>query len=130
MSTSIRRPTAHELATAVRRMLEQPESPSPYERRVAANVLGILERELARGADAERAGRERLARFLGRDGAASELHELLCEQIAQGDLDARWSELIGLLKAMTLDRLAIDNPRYPAYRRAVAAFESSSEQHP
>jgi hypothetical protein len=115
-----RRPTAAELALAVRRVLEQADPPSTYERRVAATVLGILERELARSADFYRCEQQRLQAFLHRDGPSAELRELLCEQIARGELDAQGAALIAMLRAITLDKLAIDNPRYPAYRRAVS----------
>lgn len=104
---------------ALRRFLREELQPElagykAYSTRVAANMLGILEREqqLAPGLaqlDAEHvaaggsAGRE-LARAL-RDGDA--------------DLDGK---LLQYLRQRALRQMAIDNPRYPGYRQALVRW--------
>jgi hypothetical protein len=120
MSVPSRRPTLAELVVATRRLLEHNQPISIYERRVAASLLGIVERELAQGAAFARADQARLASLLGRERDLPDLVNELCEQIAAGAFDDRGAELVRVLKAGTLEKLAIDNPRYPAYQRAVA----------
>jgi hypothetical protein len=118
------RPTAAELIRAVREHLEgkvQPELSGAlaYETRVAANVLRILERELAQAGEAAEAERQRLERLLGRSGSVEELNASLCDRIAAGELDWNDAQLFEHLWRTTLDKLAIDSPRYAAYRRAI-----------
>jgi hypothetical protein len=117
------RPTATELLCAVREFLERTadaDGPAPtYERRVAVNVLKILEREAALGASFAAEERQLLSAHLGFDGAVPDLNAALCDRIAQGREDLRWDELITVLGRIILGKLAVDNPVFAAYRRII-----------
>lgn len=119
---AINRPSAQELAAGVREFLEEVLQPLlddaalRYQTRVAANVLKILERELAQG-DA-RSGEEQalLVEYLGRNGDEAELNAELIRRLDSGELAADDSNLLALLERISLGKLAIDNPRYSSYQ--------------
>ena len=85
------RPTARELAEAVREFLEEevlPELEDPrakFRTRVAMNALSILERELSQEEPLLQAEHERLARLLGKDRATPDSLEELREQVIELD---------------------------------------------
>lgn len=89
-----------------------------YEARIAISLLRILRRELEAG-DALLAGeRARLTTLVGQDGDASALNARLCELIRRRQIDIADERLLSHLRTTVLAKLAIDNPRYSAYRRA------------
>jgi aminoglycoside phosphotransferase (APT) family kinase protein len=111
-SGAMERPTQDELLAATAGFLAE-DQPGMAERarfhaRVAANALKIARRELRVGAGHQRAHRERLAALGCADDAA------LVAAIQHGTLDHRRSEVLQAVRAQTLDRLAVANPRYPA----------------
>ena len=87
--------------------------------RVAANVLGIVARELEAGASARADAHARLRALLGHDGEYDDLERELCDRIREGALHAHTPGLMEHLRATTLAKLAVDQPRYAGYRRAV-----------
>jgi hypothetical protein len=117
------RPSAAELLDAMSKSLQSAEPADPatsaFGRRIAVNVLKILEREATLGPSFLRDEQQRLRHYLGRDGDLAELNADLCDRIASGAEDARWQELVALLRLTTLDKLAVDNPRFPAYRQII-----------
>jgi hypothetical protein len=118
-------PTLTELVTAVREFLEEQALPqlegrTAFHGRVAANALAIVERQLALAPPAEAAERERLRALLGHDGELGDLTRELCVRIRSRDIDVDSEELVEHLRHTTLDKLAVDQPRYAAYRRAVS----------
>lgn len=118
------RPTAVELLAAVREALEhhspgESSNAAEYQRRIAINVLKILEREATSTASFDEAESARLRAHLGRDANVADLNAELCRRIARGDEDSRRGELLTLLYRATLDKLAVDNPRFAAYQRAL-----------
>lgn len=70
--------------------------PPGFAQKVAANALGIAQREIEFGPAVSAAEAERL-----------------CAAIRAGEAG---DELIGALIRLTLTKLAIDQPSYPAYR--------------
>lgn len=115
------RPTAPELVEAVREFLagtvmEATEGRLKFHARVAANVLGIVERELALGP----AHAEAYHRGLARLGVASTAE--LCTAIRAGRFDGaehddryrRDADLWAFLAASARDRLAVANPKHLA----------------
>jgi uncharacterized protein DUF6285 len=123
------RPTVEELLAAVRAFLEDEVVPALDGRRrfhalVAANVLGIVGRQLAREPDDLAAEWRRLAALLGAPGeppadagalhaAARALTETLCARIRAGDADAGPFAVAvrAHLEATARAKLAVDNPR-------------------
>lgn len=87
---------------------------------VAANVLDILSREIRLRPAAELRETERLKRLLGRSGDRQALNHALRDALAEGGLDESSPGLLEHLFATTMDNLAIDQPRYAAYRRELA----------
>ncbi|MDH3707183.1 MAG: phosphotransferase family protein, partial [Acidimicrobiia bacterium] len=105
------RPTAAELADAVRHFVTSDVAEATTGRthhltRVAANVLSMIERELALGPTQQLRQRARLDRL----GAADE--RALAASIATGELDGRSDELTATLFEATLDKLSVANPDY------------------
>ena len=118
------RPTAAQLVAAVRDFLERVAQPelsghSAFHARVAANALAIVERELALGAGQDPAERERLSALLGGDGPLEAQNRALCREIRAGRITLDTPGLIEHLRATTLAKLAVDQPSYSGYRRAI-----------
>ncbi len=109
------RPTAAELLEAAREFLTDTvmgatQGRVSFHTRVAANVLGIVERELVLGAGQQARFRAGLARL----GAGSPAE--LCQAIRDGAFDDRGDELWAFLAASARDRLAVANPKHLAGR--------------
>lgn len=99
-----------ELVTAVGEFLRSEVQPAGdrlgFHGRVAANVIGIVERELRLGGTQERAHRERLAALGMADDAA------LATAIRSGAVDADDPAVIDVVRADVTDRLLVANPKY------------------
>jgi hypothetical protein len=118
------RPTLVELVAVVREFLEQTALPAleghtAFHARVAVNALGIVQRQLEQAPEAEAAERVRLEALLGRTGSLDELNRELCRRIRAGDLGADDAALMRHLRETTLAKLAVDQPRYSGYRKAL-----------
>jgi hypothetical protein len=87
-------------------------------------VLDIVARELRLGPAAQAAEQARLRALLGADGTLAELNQRLCEAIASGRFDAGTPGLAGHLWAVTLAKLAVDQPGYSSYRQIVHPMET------
>ena len=123
------RPTAEELLRAVKDHLEREVLPAlsnpklRFQTLVAANILGVVEREVAHG---ERAAREELKSLRALDGVATSPEPAtladvrdevgrrtlaLCAAIRTGDAASR-PEVRAHVRAVTLAKLAVANPAY------------------
>jgi len=119
------RPSAAQLVAAVRDFLERVAQPelsghSAFHARVAANALAIVERELSLAAGQDAAERERLRGLLGGDGPLEAQNRELCRAIRAGEITLDTPGLLEHLRATTLAKLAVDQPNYSGYRRALA----------
>jgi hypothetical protein len=119
-------PTAASLVAAVATFIRETALPqldahAAYHARVAANALDIVGRELALASAAAQGERARLAALLGQDGELEALNRALCDAIDSGAVTAATPGLAEHLWATTLDKLAIDQPNYASYRRALEA---------
>lgn len=117
------RPSAGELLTAVHEFLSDVAMPeltgrARFHARVAANVLAIVQREFELGSATDERELERLRNLLGRDESLLVLNQELCERIRSGELGLEDAALTDHLWRTTLDKLAIDQPNYAAYKRA------------
>jgi hypothetical protein len=104
-------PTTEELLEAVREFLRDEVLPQTdgrlqFHARVAANVLGIVEREVALGPAYATAHAQRLAGL----GVADDAE--LAAAIRDGRLDDRIGDVVAALRASTFEQLAIANPKY------------------
>lgn len=104
-------PDAAEIVTAVREFLEHEVMPGTsgslsFRARVAANLLGVLERELEHGPESE----DRFVDLLRELGVNDEAE--LAERIRVGEVDTADKGLIAALRTMTRLRLMVSNPKY------------------
>ncbi|MBX3495732.1 MAG: hypothetical protein KF769_05760 [Parvibaculum sp.] len=117
-------PTAAELVEAVAEFIRNHAMPqlqghTAFHARVAANALDIVKRELEI-APAANAGEEaRLKALLGREGTLEDLNRELCKRIGSGAIGLETPGLTDHLWTTTLTKLAIDQPNYSGYKRAV-----------
>jgi len=117
-------PRGPALLDAVARLLREvliPQLPpgAVFQARVAANAVDLAAREMRLGPDAEAAATQRLQALLNSDGALPELEEQLALRIRAGDIDDQSPALREHLWASVLAKLAIDQPGYAPYRRAL-----------
>jgi len=115
-------PTPLELAKAVADFLRNDITPmikghNAFKLRVAINMLDLVTRQLTleQGSDADEAAR--LSQLLGMQGSLIELNRALARGIASGELDLQTPGLSKHLWQTTMDKLAVDQPNYAAYKR-------------
>jgi hypothetical protein len=115
-------PTPVELTKAVADFLRHDITPmisghNAFKLRVAINMLDLVTRQLtlAEGSDAAEAAR--LTQLLATQGSLIELNRVLSERIAKGELNLQTPGLAGHLWLTTMDKLAVDQPNYAAYKR-------------
>ncbi len=85
---------------------------SGFHRKVAANALGIVTRELAQWPDAENEAVQRMQAILGREGDYTTLNAALASALREGTLDGENPVVFDHLRRTVLDMLAVDQPRY------------------
>ncbi len=119
-------PNAAELLEAVSGFMEKKLLPAindgdaanqKFNTRVAINVLGIVQRELQQSPDTVLINK--LADLLGE--TADNMEHLLiqlAERIRNGDFGEDNPALLSILRQQTLNRLAVDNPKYSGYLAA------------
>jgi hypothetical protein len=105
------RPDAAELLRSVRELLLESVVPATdgmltYHARIAARLVGMVERELARGPADARRHRADLAGL----GYADDTE--LAAAIRAGALDDRLAELLPVLRTAARARLEVSNPRH------------------
>lgn len=116
-------PRKEELLEATVAWLETaPTSADGFHRKVAANALGIVSRELAQWPAAEAAAVARMQAILGRDGGYETLNAALAEALREGSVSGDDPVVFDHLRRTALDTLAIDQPRY---RHELAAPKDS-----
>ena len=117
-------PTPSDLIEAVRGFLEDRALPelsghSAFHARVAINALSIVLRELDLGRANDQAEQDRLAQLLGEHASLDDLRRLLVSRLESGAIDLMDPALMAHLSQTTMAHLAIDNPKYESYRRAL-----------
>lgn len=127
-------PNAAQLLSAVVAYLRQDAGPAlaaagqsalAYQARVAANMLEIARREITLAPASDAAEQARLQALLPDEAALPgadlvRLNQALAERIAQGDLGLHTPGLAEHLWQTTLDKLAVDQPKYASYQQALA----------
>ena len=115
-------PTPTELTKAVADFLRSDIAPmlsghNAFKLRVAVNMLDLVTRQLTLAAGSDAAEAERLRQLLGMEGALIELNRALADKIASGEMDLQTPGLAEHLWQTTMDKLAVDQPGYAAYKR-------------
>ena len=91
-----------------------------FQARVAANALEMMRRQLDLAPVEEKAELARLKALLLMDGDLATLNAELSRRIEAGDLDLASPGIAEHLWAVTLAKLAVDQPTYAAYRASLA----------
>jgi hypothetical protein len=117
-------PTPSELIEAVADFLRNELTPqlgghSAFKLRVAVNALDLVTRQLTLQNSSDAAEAERLSQLLGRQDSLQELNRALAGKIATGEADLQTPGLAEHLWQTTMDKLAVDQPNYAAYRREI-----------
>jgi hypothetical protein len=117
-------PTPDELIKAVADFLRTEVAPEvwghlAFKLRVSINALDLVTRQLALAQDSDTAEAARLTGLLGRQGTLGELNRALAERIAKSEAGLQTPGLADHLWQTTLDKLAVDQPNYAAYRREI-----------
>ncbi len=115
-------PMPTELTKAVADFLRDDIAPllsghNAFKLRVAINMLDVVTRQLTLEATSDAAEAERLQKLLAMQGSLFELNRALADRIAKGEMDLQMPELAEHLWQTTMDKLAVDQPSYAAYRR-------------
>ena len=115
-------PTPSELIKAVADFLRNDitaaiSGHSAFKLRVAINALDLVTRQLTLEEGSDAAEGKRLSQLLGVEGSLGELNRLLADRIANGEADLQTPGLAEHLWQTTMDKLAVDQPKYAAYRR-------------
>jgi hypothetical protein len=91
-----------------------------FQARVSANALELARRQIDLGLEADEAERVRLVDLLGTDGSLAALNAELARRLATGAVDLDTPGARAHLWAVTLAKLAVDQPRYSGYLAALA----------
>jgi hypothetical protein len=125
-------PTPTELIKAVADFLRNDITPaigghSAFKLRVAINALDLVTRQLALQSSSDAAELARLSQLLGVQGSLGELNRALADRIARGEADLNTPGLAEHLWQSTMDKLAVDQPNYAAYRRELEENPASTK---
>jgi hypothetical protein len=115
-------PTPTELIRAVADFLRNDITPQigghgAFKMRVAINALDLVTRQLTLESSSDASELARLTQLLGMQGSLGELNRTLADRIAKGEADLQSPGLAEHLWQTTMDKLAVDQPNYAAYRR-------------
>jgi Domain of unknown function (DUF6285) len=115
-------PGPTELTKAVADFLREDIAPlvsgqNAFKLRVAINMLDLVTRQLTLATASDTAEEKRLRELLAMPGSLSELNRALADKIAKGELNLQTLGVAEHLWQTTMDKLAVDQPSYAAYRR-------------
>ena len=122
-------PTPTELIKAVADFLRNEITPeikghNAFKLRVAINGLDLVTRQLALESDGDAAEAARLTQLLAMQGSLLDLNRALSDKIAKGEVDLLTPGLSEHLWQTTMDKLAVDQPNYAAYKRELGSESS------
>jgi hypothetical protein len=123
-------PTPSELIKAVADFLRNDITPAigghnAFKLRVAINALDLVTRQLTLESSSDGAEAARLTALVGMQGSLSELNRTLADRLAKGEADLQTPGLAEHLWQTTMDKLAVDQPNYAAYRRELGDSRST-----
>jgi hypothetical protein len=115
-------PTPGELIKAVADFLRNEIAPvikghNAFKLRVGINALDLVTRQLTLEPASDAAEAARLTQLLGIQGSLGDLNRALSDDIASGKVDLQTPGLSDHLWQTTMDKLAVDQPNYGAYKR-------------
>ncbi len=104
---------------AIAQLSDDSQERSRFATRLTTAALELVKRALALSPASDAAEHARLTALLNEDADLEALNRRLCALIRDGALDVSSPGLAAHLRATTLEKLAIDQPTYAAYRRAL-----------
>ena len=119
-------PTPKELINAVADFLRNDIAPQirghyAFKLRVSINALDLVVRQIKLQQGSEAAEAARLSKILGMEASLRELNQVLAQRIAKGEVDLQTPDVAEHLWQTTMDKLAVDQPNYAAYKRELEA---------
>jgi hypothetical protein len=122
-------PTPTELIKAVADFLRHEITPEisglhAFKLRVSINALDLVTRQLALEQGSDSAETARLSALLNLQGSLRDLNRALADRIARGEADLQTPGLAEHLWQTTMDKLAVDQPNYAAYKRELEQKKS------
>lgn len=96
-----------------------------FEMRLTAAAVQLVRRAMELTSLSDAAEHERLSALLGETAGLEQLNRRLCALIRNGAVALSTPGVAAHLRATTLEKLAVDQPNYAAYRRAL---EPSGDQ--
>ena len=94
-----------------------------FQARVAANACDLAAREAQLAPASDAAELDRLVALLGRTGSLAELNAELAARLSDGRMSLETPDLKAHLWATSMAKLAVDQPGYASYRRALKRLE-------
>ncbi len=116
-------PSTEMIAQLVEAQVRAPGERSKFEARVASAALELVRRAAALAPESDAAERKRLEHLLGETDDLAALNRRLCVLIREGALGFASPGLAAHVRVTALEKLAIDQPTYAAYRRALETNE-------
>jgi hypothetical protein len=105
----------------LRTIVPRLEGHEAFQMRVTVSALELIGRELTLAPASDAAELNRLVALIERDGPLADLNSELEQRIARGELDLSSPGLKEHLWASVMAKLAVDQPRYASYQRALGA---------
>jgi hypothetical protein len=126
-------PTSDELLNAVVAFMREkviPQLPSrdSFEARVAVSALELVRRSIDQGVRGEQEEKNRLAALLGCGGDLISLNRELCARLATGQVTLATAGVREHIWRTTLEKLAVDQPRYSAYLLALDEHSAATDK--
>lgn len=120
------RPDPIDILDVVAKFLREEAAPAlpphaSFVAKVCANLLGMTARQIALEPAANAAETTRLASLLGTDGDTASLNADLSAAIRSGAMGPETPGLVDHLMQTTLEKLAVDQPRYASFREEIGA---------
>jgi hypothetical protein len=94
-----------------------------FELRVTTSALQLVKRALELGPQSDAAELGRLGTLLGDGGDLEALNRKLSAAIREGSISLDTPGVIAHLRATAMEKLAVDQPSYSSYRRALETLE-------
>lgn len=94
------------------------EGRAQFEMRVTISALDLVRREFSLKPASDAAELARLKALLNQEGDLHALNQALADAIGAGRMDEETPGLMAHLRATAIEKLAVDQPSYAAYRRA------------
>lgn len=100
-------------------LLPSLEPRAQFELRVTISALQLVQRQMTLAPDSDLAEASRLLTLLDESGELRALNERLSAMIREDALSLSTPGLTEHLRATAIEKLAVDQPTYSAYRRAI-----------